>query len=205
MPNLKGGKKYKSGKTSNGEIPDLPDVDESQGQTIGRIIKTLGDRNMLVYCNDGKERVCHIRGGLSKKKCMIEIGDIVVISIRSEGMLAEQGNLKNRGDILTKFEREHHRTLKKMEGVNPKLFLQVETMDTRQKQSSFAEEDDCGFVIEHGSDEEEEGEGEEGADKELVKEARKKKQAEANQKRTAERNAKQTSGKDDEDINIDDI
>ena len=205
MPNFKGGKKYKAGKASSGEAKDMPEIDWSQDQTIGRIVKNLGDRNMMVYCNDGKERVCHIRGGLSKKKCKLEVGDIVLISLRGEQMGATQGDVKNRGDILTKFERDHHRALKKMDDINPKLFLQVETMDARQKAAEANEEDDCGFVIEHDS-EDEDSEEEEGVDKEEAKEARKKKKAEAEKKRAEARDAKQgNKAGDDDDLDIDNI
>lgn len=198
MPNFKGGKKYKSGKSSTGEVKDMPEIREEEGQMIGRIIKSLGDRNMMVYCNDGKERICHIRGGLSKKKCKLEIGDIILLSIRGDGMGAAQGDMKDRGDILTKFERDHHRTLKKMDGINPKLFLQIEGMDTKQKASEANEEDDCGFIIEHDSDEDDE-EG-------VNADERKKKKVESDKKRAEERNVKlaaQTG--DDDDVNIDDI
>jgi translation initiation factor 1A len=206
MPNLKGGKKYKSGKASSGDVKDMPEIDAKEGQTIGRIIKSLGDRNMMVFCNDGKERICHIRGGLSKKKCTIEVGDVVIISLRGEGMSATQGNVQDRGDILTKFDREHHRALKKMDGVNPKLFLQVETMDARQKASNVNEDDDCGFVIEHGSDEEDEDDEEGGLTAEDAKEARKKKKADADKKRAEARGAKESAkAGDNDDIDIDNI
>lgn len=205
MPNFKGGKKYKAGKASSGEVKDMPEIDWGQDQTIGRIVKNLGDRNMMVYCNDGKERVCHIRGGLSKKKCRLEVGDIILISLRGEQMGATQGDVKNRGDILTKFERDHHRALKKMDGINAKLFLQVETMDAKQKAAEANEEDDIGFLIEHESDEEDEDE--EGVNKEELKEARKKKKAEAEKKRAEARDAKQgtKAGNDDDDLDIDNI
>lgn len=182
----------------------MPEIDWKQDQTIGRIIKSLGDRNMMVFCNDGKERICHIRGGLSKKKCKLEVGDVVLISLRGEQMNAMQGDVKDRGDILTKFERDHHRALKKLDDVNPKLFLQVETMDARQKAAEANEEDDCGFVIEHESDEEDSEE--EGIDKEEAKEARKKKKAEAEKKRAEARDAKQgAKAGDNDDIDIDNI
>ena len=52
-----------------------------------RVLKHLGDRNIHVYCNDGKERIAHIRGGLSKKKATIgardKIGVAILVSVCS--------------------------------------------------------------------------------------------------------------------------
>jgi initiation factor 1A len=104
MPNLTGGKKYKSGKHDANVKAEFHEIDAEQGQMVGRILKGLGDRNMLVYCNDGKERIAHIRGGLRKKVARLEIGDIVLISLRGEGMNATQGKILDKADILAKYD-----------------------------------------------------------------------------------------------------
>jgi translation initiation factor 1A len=166
----------------------------------GRILKGLGDRNMLVYCNDGKERIAHIRGGLRKKVAKIEVGDIVLISLRGDGMGATQGSIVDKADILAKYERESHGQLKKYDGINPKLFAQVENMDAKQRSSNAVIiADDCGFDMDASDEEEEEENGEM---KEETKQEREKKKVAEDIKRITARNAK---NKLDDDINIDDI
>jgi initiation factor 1A len=81
MPNLQGGKKYKSSKHSQESKAILHPVEE--GQQIGRILKVLGNKRMIVYCNDNTQRICKIRGALGKRS-WIEKGDIVLISIRED-------------------------------------------------------------------------------------------------------------------------
>jgi initiation factor 1A len=124
MPNIKGGKAYRSGKHT--EVKSiLHDICWDQGQSIGRVIKHLGDRNVMLYCNDNKERIARIRGGLSRKKANIDIGDIVLYSNRGEG-LGSVGGDKERGDILEKYNPDIIHEVKKIPFVNPKLFLQIE-------------------------------------------------------------------------------
>ena len=103
MPkNLKGGKAYRSGNRAEVK-PILHEIVWAEGQAPGRVLKHLGDRNVMLYCNDNKERIAHIRGGLSKKKATIEVGDIVLYSNRGEG-LGSVGTDKERGDILEKYK-----------------------------------------------------------------------------------------------------
>jgi len=195
MPrNLTGGNRAKAGKNVVASKAELHEIDESQGQMAARIVKSLGDRNMLVFCNDGKERIAHIRGGLRKKVARIETGDIVLISLRGEAMGATQGSILDKGDILAKFEREVYRELKKVEGINPKLFNQIE--DSKQ--------DDCGFDMDGGDEEDEE----EGSSSE-TKEERDVRKLKEETKRSLLRNVKESargggSAKDD-DLDIDAI
>ena len=209
MPNFKGGKKYKAGKGGN-EVVELLDILWDEGQMPGRIIKVLGDRNMMVYCNDNLERVCHIRGGLRKKNCLIDVGDVVLLSIRSEGMRASEGVSQLKGDILDKFARETHRVLKKDDKINARLFVNVEQMDAKQRadKEDMGEEDLGGFIIEHGSDTEEEDEDDDGKTPEERKAARAKKQENANKKRQDQIKSKEASKKGDggdSDVDIDRI
>ena len=155
MPrNLTGGNKAKSGKNENTKA-EFHEIDESQGQMVGRIVKGLGDRNMLIYCNDGKERIAHIRGGLRKKVARLETGDIVLISLRGEAMGATQGRILDKGDILAKYEREVYGQLKKVDGINPRIFNQLEIMDVKQRASGITAPDDCGFDMDGGEEEDE--------------------------------------------------
>jgi len=195
MPNFKGGKKYKSGKHTETKV-EIHEINEADGQMIGRVIKNLGDRNMMVYCNDGKERVSHIRGGLRKKTAKIEIGDIVLISLRS---IDPGSPLENRGDILAKYERETHGQLKKMKEINPKIFLTVETTGTKV-------ENDDGFEFDYGSGDEKEDDEDDKDDPESAEKKREKRKEAEEKKRAAARSVKQSAGDDDGGgINIDDI
>jgi translation initiation factor 1A len=199
MPNLKGGKKYKSGKHSD-DKPELHEINEEDGQSIGRVIKALGDRNMLLYCNDGKERIAHIRGGLSKKKGFIEIGDIVLYSERGEGL----SNSSNRGDILAKYDRDLHSLLKKQPGVNPRLFTNLETLDSSSRAKGVTPAAaDCGFEFENET-------GSEGDDEGDALIARANRKAEEDKKRAAARDVKHgatagNGGNNGDDVDIDAI
>ncbi len=198
MPNLKGGKKYKSGKHSD-DKPELYEINEEDGQSIGRVIKALGDRNMLLYCNDGKERIAHIRGGLSKKKGFIEIGDIVLYSVRGEGMSSGS----DRGDILAKYDRDLHSLLKKQPGVNPRLFTNLETLDIASRAKGVTPAAaDCGFEFENES-------GSEGGDEADQLLARADRKAAEEKKRAAARDVKHSSTTDNgggnDDVDIDAI
>jgi len=189
MPNLKGGKKYKAGKHSDTKA-EFHEIGEDQ--MVARVLKHLGDRNVLVYCNDGKDRIAHIRGGLSKKKAFIETGDLILISLRTTG-LDTDNKKQDRGDVLAKYDHELLGQLKKVEGINKNLFLQMETMDRTKVK---VEED---FEFETAEKQESE-ESEEELDKEML--AKKHKLQEI--KRTIERDLKQTNNVED-DLDIDAI
>lgn len=195
MPNLKGGKKYKAGKHSDtkAEFHEIED-----GQMVARVIKHLGDRNIRVYCNDGKERIAHIRGGLSKKKACIDVGDIVLISLRTNELNTESSK-QDRGDVLAKYEKEVLGQLKKMENVNKHLFLQLETIDRTKIQASIAGAVDEGFEFEE-MEQVNESENSEEFDKDEL--AKKHKINEI--KRANERDIKHTSHVED-DVDIDAI
>lgn len=191
MPNFTGGKKYKSSKHGEGGA-EFHEIGE--GQTVARVIKNLGNRNLMVYCNDNEERMAHIRGGLRKKEARIEVGDLVLISLRGDGMrvLGDDADAKNRGDILAKYEREVHSILKKTAGVNRKLFTPLERMDERSRAAAYNEnEDDIGFTFEEKSDDEEE-EQEDGLNKEEIAKAREARAAMRAKKRSEERAAKES-------------
>ncbi len=200
MPNLKGGKKYKSGK-KNAEVKiELHEINEADGQMVGRVIKKLGDRNVILYCNDNQERLAHMRGVLKKKKIWIDIGDIVLFSTRDELTKNDQ----ERGDILAKYDRDIYTQLKRMPGVNPILFQAIENWDTRTrdqaKRGIKVVEEDCGVDFEDDSEEENdemklEGDG-------ITQE--KKKQVEETKRATA-RETKRAVINEDDSIDIDAI
>ncbi len=137
MPNLQGGKKYKSGKHSGDVKAELHEIGE--GQMAGRVVRSLGNRRMLVYCNDGKQRICKIRGKLRKKVAFITVGDIILLSLREE--MADGSSSVDvsgeRGDILAKYDPTVFSKLKKEDGINPKLFVTIETMESSTANSKL--------------------------------------------------------------------
>jgi len=126
MPNKTGGKNYKKNKKEGGKSERVINIDRQEGQQIARVIKVLGNCNVQCYCNDDAVRICHIRGSMRKKKVWINIGDIILISLREDSGV-EEG--KERGDVLARYDPRLLSKLKKEEDVNLKLFLQLENSD----------------------------------------------------------------------------
>jgi translation initiation factor 1A len=62
---------------SEGDISKL--VYPSQNDVLGVAVKLLGFDRILVKCQDGKERLCRIRGKM-KRRVWIREGDIVIVS-----------------------------------------------------------------------------------------------------------------------------
>ena len=129
MPkNLKGGKQFKRRAKEGDEDLSIFTIERQEGQQIARAIKLLGNRNIMCYCNDNSIRVCHIRGKM-RGRVFIDVGDIVLISLREfeVGSAKEVKDLN--GDILAKYPYECLTRLKKENGVNPKLFMQLEILN----------------------------------------------------------------------------
>jgi translation initiation factor 1A len=125
MPNLKGGKNYKKSKNSNQTESDF--FERQDDQLYGRIIKLLGNCNVMVFCNDGKRRLCHIRGGI-RKKVWLNVGDIVLVSLREFAEENAKDSKLQKGDIINKYEQEHMSKLKKDPYFNQVLLNQVEKL-----------------------------------------------------------------------------
>lgn len=175
-PNLKGGKHYKKKAKTGEQDPALLQIDRLPDQQVARVIRVLGNRNMMCYCNDNKMRICHVRGKL-RNRVYVEQGDLVLVSLRDyEGAAAPMVATANksteadRGDILAKYPYEYLSKLKKEDGVNPKLFMTLETMDGVRLGAVGAApavantieggEDDAGFEFDREGAEKEEEESE---------------------------------------------
>jgi len=136
MPNIRGGKGYKSGKGKSklGECENVEFIERQPDQMVGRILRKLGDLNMTVYCQDKKQRICKICRSI-KKTVRFDVGDTVLISLRdcdmSNAELAE-GKRSDRGDILARYHPYQFSELKK-EGINPQLFMNMETLAEMSK------------------------------------------------------------------------
>jgi len=146
--NLRGGKAYKKkkkptdvGADGKERMKKFEPADES-GQNYGRVIRLLGNRRCLCFCNDGYERVCKIRGALCKgpKRQKIEIGDIVLLSFREfesdSGGLTLTGTSETTGaalelgtsgrkeiaDLIDVFPHEHWRDIRSQPTIHARLF-----------------------------------------------------------------------------------
>lgn len=158
MPNRTGGKNYKKSKQTGSIVK--PFIDRQSDQMYARIIRNLGGRNMLVYCNDNKVRLCHICGAM-KKFTWLNVGDLVLISLRGFEKKPESGsNEYEKGDIVAKYDSEHLGKLKKQPDINQKLFMTLETVDGKilaeigsKEKSTIAlpgDEEDMGIEFDRG-------------------------------------------------------
>jgi initiation factor 1A len=152
-PNQRGGKSYKKTKQADGGtgglIPRFDEADDDGSQTYARVLRMLGDRRVLCFCNDGNERICKIRGLLCKRgpsRQFIEVGDIVCVSFReflnrrevensappaaAADAVATSGALtvasgtgrKEVADIVGKYDRAHWREIKRLPNIHRRLF-----------------------------------------------------------------------------------
>jgi translation initiation factor 1A len=193
-PNKTGGKNYKKGKHTDDEpvmFEKLPD------QMYGRVIRLLGGCNAIVYCNDNRERLCHIRGSM-RKKVWLATGDIVLISIRDMTRFGENVNV-DRGDICAKYDPRLFAKLRYTDkSINEKLFTVIEKTETSGigKTNKGTTDDDFGFVFD--SAENQVVDGEEDKSESDVDESMRPVD------RAAQRRAMMLQNEND-DINIDDI
>lgn len=141
MPNIKGGKAYKKTKHSTNEIAAF--VEPEKDQLYGRIVRNMGANNMMVFCNDGKERICHICGKM-RRRVWLNIGDIVIVSLRE--LMTGQDD-KERGDILSKCDASHYARIRKEVQINSKLFLNLETLNASQR-TGIPDSMDEGYIME---------------------------------------------------------
>mmetsp|Transcript_24332 Transcript_24332/g.36917 ORF Transcript_24332/g.36917 Transcript_24332/m.36917 type:complete len:142 (+) Transcript_24332:111-536(+) len=103
MPKNKlGGNKAKRSKADNAKVKkelEFKDV----GQEYGSVLRMLGNGRCEVQCCDGTKRLCHIRGKM-RKKVWVNLGDIVLVSLRDFQ--------DEKGDIITKYTADEARQLK---------------------------------------------------------------------------------------------
>jgi initiation factor 1A len=169
MPPNKGGKGYRKGKHGETDDAKLFDWDAKDGQMLARVLKKLGDRRFRVYCNDNRERLCKLAGSMRKSEWVSE-GAVVLISIRditnaSAGASAGTGSEKLEiGDILMLVDTRIYGKLKKVHGVNPILFGNLEQQDESQRKKKA--DAVASGNMEEGDDIFSRGSGDEGEDEE---------------------------------------
>jgi len=178
MPvNKQGGKGCKKGKngTKDDDTVLMVECNVNDGQMFGRVLKILGDRRFRIFCNDSRERICKLAGSI-RKNDRVEIGGVVLISLRDVCL-----NASEVGDIISTVDTRLYGKLKKLVGINPLLFSDVEKQDAaevahRVKNLKEGEDDDFfdrGEVKAGEAEEAEEAEGEGEGDKECAKELEK--------------------------------
>lgn len=138
MPvNKKGGKGCKKGKNAKDDDDVLlVDCKEDEGQMFGRVMKVEGDRRFRIFCNDSKERICKLAGTI-RRGDRVEKGGLVLISIRdlsftTTKLVNEESKV---GDIISNIDPRLYGKLKKIEGINPLLFINLESEDQSTIQS----------------------------------------------------------------------
>jgi initiation factor 1A len=201
MPNAKGGKGYKKGKHDDSEKQFL-ECNEGQNQMYGRAMKSLGNKRFRIFCNDNKERICKVCGSMRKSQ-WVEPGSLVLISIRDLSMATFDPSKEieiDIGDIIGLIDHSLIGKMKKVAGINPLLFTNVETRDKNllsksiKAQEDGLDEDDDFFSICSGDEEQGDEEKAERKEKRKAKE----------QEISAARNKKyETSA--DADVDIDKI
>lgn len=104
MPKKKGNKK--KNKTTQG--PARPLLTKDVDQEYGLAKKALGNRRFIVYCYDGKERICKIRGSMRRgRQNRVNIDDHVLVCLRDFDVKDEKG------DIIHRYNPDEVRKLKK--------------------------------------------------------------------------------------------
>ena len=94
----------KSNKTIK-ESRQLPLAD--LGQLYGISLAPLGDKRFNIQCQDGKTRICRVRGSMGKRKSnRVIAGSHVIISLRDFQ--------DDKGDIIFKLSDDEVRKLKSM-------------------------------------------------------------------------------------------
>jgi len=203
MPvNKQGGKGCKKGKNAK-EDDDILMVEckDNEGQMFGRVIKVEGDRRFRIFCNDSKERICRLAGTI-RRGDRVEKGGLVLISIRDLSFTTTKTIEEDSkvGDIIANVDPRLYGKVKKLDGINPLLFVNIENED---KSAIKARVNKLG---EDGADEDLFERGESESDLEVSKED-KLREMEASKKATdLERGAKRNvKYMDNGDLDVDDI
>ena len=205
----KGCKKGKNGKDGQDEIL-MVDCNEDDGQMFGRVIKVEGDRRFRIFCNDNKERICKLAGNI-RKGDRVEKGGLVLISIRDMSFTTTRvvNEESKVGDIIANVDPRLIGKVKKLDGINPLLFVNLENEEssTIQKRIDKLENDEDAVAADVDEDffEREILEEEDDVDEEISKEERAAELAEKKKKeeklRAAKRDVKYINGE----IDIDSI
>jgi initiation factor 1A len=111
-------------------------VYRQEGTHYGRVLRNLGHMNMLVYCNDGRQRICRIRGAM-RRRMWIHVGDIVLVSYREYEVGAYKEVGEEKGDILHRYETTDHNRLRADPQFQPALLLRLEAQADLSRITAF--------------------------------------------------------------------
>jgi translation initiation factor IF-1 len=208
MPiNKNGGKGCKKGKSVSKDDDTILMVEcnKADGQMFGRVLKAVGDRRFVIFCNDSKQRTCKLAGSI-RKNDRVETGGIVLISVRdlaftTTGSLASGADV---GDIISTVDSRLYSKLKKLDGINQLLFTAIEndgvTARVKEEDDLFDLEDGDGTEGEEGEDDDDDEQTEQTPlTKEAIAEIEKKKI-----KEQLEREKKRKT-KYEEDVRLEDL
>eukprot|EP00477_Mikrocytos_mackini_P000865 GAHX01000928.1.p1 GENE.GAHX01000928.1~~GAHX01000928.1.p1 ORF type:complete len:137 (+),score=24.03 GAHX01000928.1:42-452(+) len=106
-------------------------VTKGTSQEYAKVLKTLGYGRLLVYCLDGKTRICQIRGKL-KSRVWIREEDIILVSLRDFEDDRCDAMAKYTSDLVKELVAHNH---------IPKSFLEYEQEDTDEEQELSEEVD----------------------------------------------------------------
>lgn len=155
MPNIKGGKGYKRGKHSSAKEEKLIEWDETSGEMVGRVIKSMGSRRFRVYCNDNKFRLCRLAGTIHKSE-WVSPGSVVLVGVRCFSTLY-QGEKPDgeTGDITHVFSSEFYKEIKELPSTNRAIFTLIEQknpadLDKLVEKNQLDDIDD--FFLQEGED-----------------------------------------------------
>lgn len=180
--NVKGGKGFKKGRKDD-SAKELTAKFEGKepGQQYGRIITVLGNRRFMCFCDDGRERMCKVRGVLcwGPKRQRMEIGDVVLISARSFDGDGSDSDERSAGasestrveisDIITKIPQRFWRDIRREEDIHPDFFGGVAPSafdydDSKKSSGRRAKDDIFGGDDESDSDDDDDDDDEGAAD-----------------------------------------
>jgi initiation factor 1A len=139
---------------------DTSFVAREEGQHYGRVIRNLGHTNLLIYCNDNKQRICKIRGAI-RRWMRMKVGDIVLISYREFEIGVATRSGEEKGDVLHKYDATDYGKLRKDPAINMALFTNIETQDLSKisiGRSVIAVREE-GYIFEAADNEVVEGDG----------------------------------------------
>lgn len=120
MPKKSNSKKFKKPQTTaNREL-----IFKSEGQEYAQVTKILGGCRVEAKCFDGKTRIAHIRGAMTRKvKVWILADDIILVGLRDFQ--------DDKADVIAKYDLDEVRKLKKL-GEIPDIELKRETTGTEE-------------------------------------------------------------------------
>ena len=139
--NQRGGKKTKRGPSggskTSGRSLEVKDNAPDSSQLYGKVIKRCGGNppQILILCEDGMERICVVRGKMTKKVWM-NVGDIVIITYNKDSS-------KNTGEIAHKYEPHEVSKLEKMGEITQDKFKgENDILTTGEEDFVFAKAED---------------------------------------------------------------